>query len=163
MDIKYIVEDNFLDQIDFKNLKNLLLGETFPWYFKDYVAHTGKHEVHFYWSHMFYIESKAISPFVELLDPLFKKLEIKALIRARANLYSNQGKIIEHEKHTDFPFKHKGALFSLNTCDGFTVLEDGTKIQSVANQILLFDASQPHHSSTCTDAKIRCNININYF
>ena len=163
MDIKYIVEDNFLDQIDFENLKNLVLGEAFPWYFKDYVAHTGKHEVHFFWSHMFYIESKAISPFVKLLDPLFKKLETKALIRARANLYSNQGKIIEHEKHTDFPFKHKGALFSLNTCDGFTVLEDGTKIQSVANQILLFDASQPHHSSTCTDAKIRCNININYF
>ena len=163
MDIKYIVEDIFLDQIDFKNLKNLLLGETFPWYFKDYVAHTRKHEVHFYWSHMFYIESKAISPFVKLIDPLFKKLEIKALIRVRANLYSNQGKIIEHENHIDFSFKHKGALFSLNTCDGFTVLKDGTKIHSVANQILLFDASQPHHSSTCTNTKVRCNININYF
>ena len=163
MDIKYIVKDNFLDQIDFENLKNLVMGETFPWYFKDYVTYAKKHKAHFFLSHMFYIESKAISPFVKLLDPLFKKLETKALIRARANLYSNQGKIIEHEKHTDFPFKHKGALFSLNTCDGFTVLEDGTKIQSVANQILLFDASQPHHSSTCTDAKIRCNININYF
>ena len=163
MDIKYIVKDNFLNRIDFENLKNLVMGETFPWYFKDYVSYDGKQEAHFFWSHMFYIESKAISPFVKLLDPLFKKLEIKALIRARANLYSNQGKIIEHEKHTDFPFKHKGALFSLNTCDGFTVLEDGTKIQSVANRILLFDPSQPHHSSTCTDAKIRCNININYF
>ena len=81
----------------------------------------------------------------------------------RANLYSNQGKIIEHANHIDYSFKHKGALFSLNTCDGFTVLKDGTKIQSVANRILLFDPSQPHHSSTCTDAKIRCNININYF
>ena len=139
------------------------MGETFPWYFKDDVAYAGKHEVHFFWAHMFYIESKVISPYMELLDPLLKKLEIKALIRVRANLYSNQGKIIEHENHTDFPFKHKGALFSLNTCDGFTVLEDGTKIQSVANQILLFDASHPHHSSTCTNTKVRCNINVNYF
>ena len=163
MDLKYIVEDNFLDQIDFENIKNLVMGETFPWYFKDYVANPGKHEVHFCWSHMFDIKSKAVSSFVKLLDPLFKKLKIKALIRVKANLYANQGKIIEHEKHSDFLFKHKGALFSLNTCDGFTVLEDGTKIQSVANRILLFDTSQPHHSSTCTDAKIRCNININYF
>ena len=161
--MKYIIKDDFLNQADYENIKNIILGDEFPWYFKDYVAYNGKHEVHFCWTHMFYMESKAVSSFVKLLDPIFKKLKIKALIRVKANLYANQGKIIEHEDHPDFPFKHKGALFSLNTCDGFTVLEDGTKIQSVANRILLFDTSQPHHSSTCTDAKIRCNININYF
>ena len=163
MDIKYIVKDNFLDQIDFKNLKNMVMGETFPWYFKDYVSYDGKQEVHFFWSHMFLHHHFTISPHVKFLNPLLKKLKIKALIRVKANLYANQGKIIEHADHTDFSFKHEGAILSLNTCDGFTVLKDGTKIQSVANRILLFDPSQPHHSSTCTDAKIRCNININYF
>jgi hypothetical protein len=165
MDIKYIVKDNFLNQTDFENLKNTVMGETFPWYFQE----------HFFWCHMFFGERNIVherffhslssfnSPYAKLLDPLLKKLKIKALIRLKANLYPNQGKIIEHKNHTDFPFKHKGALFSLNTCDGFTVLRDGTKIQSVANRILLFDASQPHHSSTCTNTKVRCNINVNYF
>ena len=112
---------------------------------------------------MFFGQRNLVSPYAKLLDPLLKKLKIKALIRLKANLYPNQGKMIEHAEHTDFPFKHKGALFSLNTSDGFTVLKDGTKIHSVANQILLFDASQPHHSSTCTNTKVRCNINVNYF
>ena len=29
--------------------------------------------------------------------------------------------------------------------------------------ILLFDASRPHHSTTCTNATRRLNINFNYF
>ena len=163
MDIKYIVKDNFLNQTDFEYLKNMVMGETFPWYFQENVSHAGKHDVHFFWYHMFFGQRNLVSPYAKLLDPLLKKLKIKALIRVKANLYPNQGKIIEHANHTDFPFKHKGALFSLNTCDGFTVLKNGTKIKSVANQILLFDASQPHHSSTCTNTKVRCNINVNYF
>jgi len=163
MDIKYTVKENFLNPTDFENLKNLVMGETFPWYFQENVAHSGKHNTHFFWYHMFFGQRNLVSPYAKLLDPLLKKLKIKALIRLKANLYPNQGKMIEHAEHTDFPFKHKGALFSLNTCDGFTVLKDGTKIHSVANQILLFDASQPHHSSTCTNTKVRCNININYF
>tara|TARA_R100001530_G_C4310353_1_gene152845 strand:+ start:1176 stop:1523 length:348 start_codon:yes stop_codon:yes gene_type:complete len=103
------------------------------------------------------------SPFYSILDPLFKKLNIKALIRVKANLYSNQGQIIEHDNHVDFSFKHNGAIFSLNTCNGFTALKDNTKIKSLANRLLLFDPSVPHHSSTCTDTKVRCNISINYF
>ena len=163
MDIKYTVKENFLNPTDFENLKNLVMGETFPWYFQENVAHSGKHNTHFFWYHMLFGQRNLVSPYAKLLDPLLKKLKIKALIRLKANLYSNQGKMIEHAQHTDFPFKHKAALFSLNTCDGFTVLKDGTKIQSVANQVLLFDASQPHHSSTCTNTKVRCNINVNYF
>ena len=43
-----------------------------------------------------------------------------------------------------------------------TVLEDGTECESVANRLLLFDATKPHHSTTCTDQKRRVNINVNY-
>tara|TARA_R100000656_G_scaffold20893_1_gene18615 strand:+ start:306 stop:800 length:495 start_codon:yes stop_codon:yes gene_type:complete len=164
MNIKYAVKNNFLKKEDFENIKNMVMGENFPWYFGDNVAHAGKHESHFCWIHTFFRHGEGIiSSAYNLLDPLLKKLKVKALIRVRANLYSNQGKIIEHESHTDYPFKHKGALFSLNTCNGFTALKDNTKIKSVANRILLLDPSLSHHSSTSTDAKVRCNININYF
>ena len=59
--------------------------------------------------------------------------------------------------------KHNGAVFSLNTCDGFTSLDDGTKIESIENRLLLFDSNKPHASSTCTNAKARFNMNFNYF
>jgi hypothetical protein len=171
MNIKYTVKDNFLNQADFENIKNSMFGDKFPWYFQDGVSeYKSKAELKsqsvFYWTHMFfngYPNKGVASSFYPILDALIKKLKVKALIRVKANLYSNQGKIIEHEKHTDLPFKHEGAIFSLNTCNGFTILKDNTKIKSVANRLLLFDPSVPHHSSTCTDAKARWNININFF
>ena len=92
-----------------------------------------------------------------------KLLDIKALIRIKINMYPNTEILKEHGMHIDFPFSHKTALLSINTCDGYTKLEDGTKIDSVANRILLFDASTPHTSSTCTNQPVRVNININYF
>ena len=166
MDIKYTIKDNFLDQVDFENIKNSMLGDNFPWYFSEGVSssETEKHKDHFYWTHGFFMQDRGVlSPAYKILVPFLKKLSHKALIRIKANLYSNQGKIVEHENHSDYPFKHKGAIFSLNTCNGYTTLKDNTKIRSVANRLLMFDPSQPHHSSTCTDAQIRCNINVNYF
>ena len=64
--------------------------------------------------------------------------------------------------HRDYETKHKGVLYSLNTCDGYTIFEDGTKVKSVANRALLFDPSIPHCSTTCTNAWYRSNIILNY-
>ena len=156
--------DNFLNQADYEKLRNIMLGDDFPWYFQQEVLYFTKDKTQFFWSHVFFEHDKGItSSFYKILDPLLKKLKFKALIRVKANLYSRQDKIIEHDNHSDFSFPHKGALFSLNTCNGFTILKDNTKIPSVGNRVLLFDPSIPHRSSTCTDAKVRCNININYF
>jgi hypothetical protein len=165
MDIKYTIQDNYLNAADYKNLKKIIMGGKFPWYFKSgVVTLKEKDSSHCYWVHFFFSREDGISsPFFKILEPILKKLKVKALMRIKANLYSNQGEIKEHQKHVDFPFKHKGAIFYLNTCNGFTTLADGTKIESVGNRILLFNPSIPHHSSTCTDENTRVNININYF
>ena len=84
------------------------------------------------------------------------------LIRAKGNLYPNTKILHEHPMHGDLPFPHSAAILSLNTCDGYTKLKDGTKIDSVANRILLFDASNEHCSTTTTNVSARINININY-
>ena len=78
-------------------------------------------------------------------------------------MYPNTETLHEHGTHIDLPFSHKAGILSINTCDGYTKLEDGTKIDSVANRMLLFDASTLHCSSTTTDQPVRVNININYF
>ena len=84
-------------------------------------------------------------------------------MRAKANMYLKTNKVIKHGLHVDRPFKHKGCIFYINTHNGFTVLEDGTEIKSVANRALFFDSSKKHSSTSCTDQNIRVNININYF
>jgi hypothetical protein len=166
MDKKHTIKDNYLNEADYKNIKNVMLGGNFPWNFHDTIVtlNDKNNPNYFCWSHVFFMPDRGItSSYYNILMPILKKLEFKSLIRIKANLYSNQGKIVEHEKHTDYPYEHKGALFFLNKCNGFTTLEDNTKIMSVANRIVFFDPSIPHHSSTCTDEKVRININFNYF
>ena len=85
------------------------------------------------------------------------------MIRCKANLYTRTPEIIEHAMHTDFDYPHQAGLFSLNTCDGYTLLEDGTKVESIRNRMLFFDASKKHASTSTTNENVRMNINFNFF
>ena len=106
---------------------------------------------------------KPSSSIFEEFIPFFEQLEAIAMVRARALLYVNQGKQIVHEKHRDFDYSHKTAVFYVTTNNGYTEFEDGTKVESVENRIVFFDGSRLHNSSTCTDQKIRVVISVNYF
>ena len=95
--------------------------------------------------------------------PRFKQVaNFRNLIRIKINAYPYTNIVKEHKDQIDSDFKHTGAVFSLNTCDGFTKFSDGTKVESVANRIVFFDASKFHHSSTTSNAKLRYNINFNF-
>jgi len=91
------------------------------------------------------------------------KWGIRSLFRIRVNCFPNTSTLKEYRAHTDAPFPHTSALLALNTCDGYTKLADGTKIDSVANQIVLFDGSEEHSGTTTTNANARFHINVNYF
>lgn len=91
------------------------------------------------------------------------QLDCKSLIRIKANLYPSTENIEYHDKHIDYDFEHRGAIFYLKTNNGYTIVEDDIKVESIANRILLFDPSKPHNSTTCTDDKCRVNVNFNYF
>ena len=90
-------------------------------------------------------------------------LNVKSIIRARVLLYPNQGKFIEHDPHVDFEYSHNAALLYFNDNDGYTKMEDGTKIESVANRNVIFDGSTPHNSTNCTNEKARFVLAVNYF
>ena len=77
-------------------------------------------------------------------------------------MYPRTNEIEHHGKHTDYKFKHRGALFYINTNDGLTILDDGTEVESVENRLILFDSSKPHNSTTCTNTTCRITINFNY-
>ena len=155
--------DNFLDKDLFTQIQNLIVwNHTFPWYLAKNVAGTEEDEG-FYATHTVYLDSVRVSNHYNFLRQLLVKLpDLNALIRVKINFYPQSKVIYEHTKHIDYKIKHKGALFSLNTCDGFTRLDDGTKIESVENRLILFDPSIMHNSTTTTNAKGRFNININY-
>ena len=97
------------------------------------------------------------------VEPILNKIDHRVLIRCKANMYPSTPVITHHDPHVDLEYEHKGAIFYFNTINGVTVLEDGTEIESIENRLLLFDSSKKHNSTSCTDAKVRVNINFNYF
>jgi hypothetical protein len=111
---------------------------------------------------MIYNENVPMSPYYEKMIPILEKLDAKCLVRIKANLFPNTEILHEHPMHQDYEFSSTSAILSLNTCDGYTKLKDGTKIDSVANRILLFDSSEEHCSTSTTNVPARFNININY-
>ena len=165
MKVKHQVIDNFLPKENFIKIKELLLGKDFSWFYYSNISFNKKSEGPlFYMTHLFYEQNKPNSNFYDFLkDNLLNFMDIKSLIRVKANFYPNQSIKEINEMHVDYDFKHKGAIFSINTNNGGTLLKDGTKIDSVENRILFFDPSIEHDSENCTDQKVRVNININYF
>lgn len=156
------VIDNFLDKDVFDNIKQTIESNSFPWFFEKEVTYPGQISDEYYLIHVLF-SVYPNSDYFNCILPVLEKLKVKALMRAKVNLYPNIGKFVENDPHFDYEFEHQAAILYLNTNDGFTILNDGTKIESVENRVLLFDGSTLHQSTHCTNQKARLNINFNYF
>jgi hypothetical protein len=49
----------------------------------------------------------------------------------------------------------------LNSNNGYTLFDDGVKVLSVENRLVLFDCTRLHTGASCTDADDRLVLNIN--
>jgi hypothetical protein len=166
--------DNYIDQDQFKAITDVVMGPDFTWHYSYSVADGQVEEDEIYFCHLLYMglaempkdgsmpEPPKKSQFYDLFEPVFNRLpDFSLLLRAKVNLYGRTQEIVHHPDHVDMTQPHRGGVFSLNTCNGGTII-NGEKFDSVANRMLFFDPSKPHHSTTCTDSKRRVNININY-
>ena len=130
--------DNFLPEEEFKRIQAALLSNDFPYYFNGFVADDWDNK-NFYFNHNIYKDHRPRSEFFEALHNIYIKLDVRALFRVKVNCFPRTEKLIKYGEHKDTEFKHKGALFSINTCNGGTLI--GKKfIPSVANRMLLFDS-----------------------
>ena len=99
-----------------------------------------------------------------MLYPIVEHMRVNAWKRIKGNLNPRTSSIIKHGFHIDYDNKHmKASIFYLNTNDGYTEFEDGTKIESIANRLVTFPANLKHTGTTCTNIPFRAVINFNYF
>ena len=175
--------DNFLPKDEFDKLEKTVMGYRFPWYYQDEIAYgsgTKKSSEFYHYHlginqlyHMLYGDDVPTYPnSLELVWPAIKQLgmrkdkfQLRTLVRIKINCFPNQKEFIEHSWHEDYEpgtLPYKACLLSLNTCDGYTKLKTGEKIESVANRAILFDPCISHHSTNTTNQTRRVNININY-
>ena len=148
----------------FKTMTN----DTSTWNYNDHVVKKSefdteeKHQLQFV--HTFHEVSQILTTpeYWQMLFPIFEVLQPHTFIRVKANNIPSKEKIITHGMHTDtgIPLSYT-AIYYVNTNNGFTEFEDD-KIDSVANSMVVFPSYMKHTGSTCTDARSRINININF-
>ena len=164
----YEVIDNYFDDGYFSHLQHTIMkaGSPIRWEYVPAPSEGNENDLSCMFAYLVF-EHQQLSEMYEMLtsgpESLWDRFGIKSLIRIKLNLYPATQNLIGHASHQDYDFEHKGAIIYINDNDGYTKLEDGTCIESKANRVLFFDASTPHSSTNCTNAKARFNINVNYF
>jgi hypothetical protein len=175
--MEYQVIDNFLHPKNFEFLRDeIIFNQYFPFYISESVAlsktqpgydgNVENQNWNWFATHTVYDVIPTSDRFAKISDVFLTALGelemVKSLMRIKINFYPNTPSIKEHASHTDYGFSHKSAVYSLNTCDGFTRMPNGDKVNSVANRIVIFDGGELHNSSTVTNVKGRFNIVLNW-
>ncbi len=137
MEYKYKQIKNFLDQETFNKIKEIILSNTFPWFFNESQT-SGKNDS-FFMGHNFYHNHQKNSIYYDtIITPIIKKLKVNMINKKRANLL----------------FKNKN--------NGYTLLKDKNKITVEENKLLILDTKTYHAAVTATDTDRRIVINFNY-
>ena len=166
------IVDNFLNHEDWKNIHDHM---TSPWSFSWYYNKSSYPPNDTHWSysqltHLFYsgvvqidrhplisMENGLIQPILNLISPCI-------LIRAKANLTTPATSMDDPSKtfHTDTGVKDSiTAVYYVNDNDGKTIFKDGSKVDSVANRMLMFPSNLEHGVERSTKSD-RFVINFNY-
>jgi|TARA_R110000823_G_scaffold199783_4_gene330862 hypothetical protein len=174
MTTKYKIKDNFLLEKDFLKIEKTFTDSfnlsNFPWYFSLNVGNPNKDKdikkdvYHSYFIHSLYNNGITDSHHIKVLEPLFNKLKVKRLTRAKVNLFLPTSKLHYFDTHIDSTLPgNRAAILYINSCDGGTFMEEKTLIKSKRNRLLKFKSNIPHCSTSCTNSRYRMLININYY
>ena len=174
MSKKFKVLDNFLDQDSFLEVKKFITSPRCQWRFVDFIAHKDKrdNDKDGYFIHSFtdrhpetLEERFQVSPNFTILSKLMKRIKedisYKNVLRVRSSLYPRRHTQNPDPMHVDYTFPHTVCIFYVNTNNGYTMFDDGEKVSSLENRLLIFNGSEKHCSVVQTDTSGRFIININ--
>ena len=163
--------DDFLSDHEWQRVQKAMTSVTFPWNISD-IVYPDEMECdqldNLQFIHCFYDATGTMSNRGIQENPIPKfftsKIKPFSVMRIKANVHSRTHKIIEHGLHMDFQHPEmETAIYYVNTNNGYTKFEDGTKVDSVGNRMVLFPSMTMHGGTTSTDSRYRMVINFNWF
>jgi len=160
----HMIIDNFLNPDDFQDIQTIMLGEECPWYYMDNIDTLNDIDK-FQFTHNFYDQGLGGQQSEYNLNLICQKLEAKELYRINARLLTRTPQIVANTFHTDIQENsdpYTTSILYMNTNNGYTEFEDGTKVKSIQNRLLSFSSGTKHRGTSCTDKKVRVVINFNY-
>ena len=174
------ITDNFLLEEDHKRIEKVMRSRTFPWHHHIVPLDITNHpspiigmdkslSLQVFFTHSFLQEGGdhgyEWSNWGDIASLILLKLEAERVERVRGVISMKRA---EHEidgwhvDNEDLPGMRVG-IYYLDTCDGCTILEDGTVVESVANRMVTFPIEMLHTLISHTDIESRIVINFNYW
>ena len=170
------IQDDWLPWYNLHIFKEYVLNVDFPWYkcevvkeegiakspIEQHPKFTSRHQFVHAFLDDYGLDSSGGSKFIHEMGKL---LNAKKLYRCKLNYGMRTveptigGWHQDYIKTKEWP-NLKIALFYLNTNNGYTILEDGTKIESIENRLAIFDNTVIHTDCSQTDIQGRLVLNI---
>lgn len=156
------IKDDFLDKDHLQKIKDTILDLDFPWRIRQGTTPNKKDSYFTYCFYNYY--SPQSEHFNSLIIPILEKLNVKALIQARTNMFLSD-LFTKSGFHIDYPFKCKTSILYLNSCNGGTdfKIKGKTKFLEAKENRLVTFSDVEHRAVTSTDSSVRYIINLNYF
>jgi len=155
------VVDNFLPPEVFLQVHKWFTHECY-WFYNPYVNKEGDHPDDYQFQHVFLLPDRGVvTDCMFALQPFFDRIPASEWIRVKANLRPKCHEMRVGGFHIDYE-DCITSIFYFNDNDGQTTFESGGYVKSVANRLITFPSNLRHSGSTCTDAKARFVLNLNY-
>ena len=182
------LQDDYLTKVEFGQLREEVFFGGIPWYYNEEKVGGEDNFNNYQFTHVFYETNSDARLFTRsekfpLMLPILSRLSIIGIYRIKANLeplkvgldvwHGEEGTVSNVVSgvdryyspfHTDYECDNMTTgIFYMNTCDGYTEFEDGSKVECRANRFITFPSSLKHRGVSQLDARFKCVINFNYF
>lgn len=161
--------DNFLPRDVFQEIQTFLMEGDMMWSYRNALTDVDDTCGFHFSGDVFHAHREQCDiPLLERIGvPIITRLPMSKLIRIKINNYPRQVRVGEDNfpkssYHVDLSYPHHTAILGINTNNGYTEFDDGTKLESKENSLIIFDGTIRHRAVGCTDENIRVNININW-
>ena len=159
---KHTLINNYIDPVLFSSIRDTLTGNTFFWFYNDFVNYRPCEGSKF--TNEIIKDSNLVSRlyinYLSMVKPVLKKIPNKKLHSVRFNLFTKtpepQKYLINHHKENS----KVAILFANNTNGGIEI--DNAFIKSTENQLVSFDSNTEYKIVTSTTNKIFTYTVINY-
>ena len=173
------VIDNFLDSYELSRILDEVgcdLRSNYTNFNLFWSPHVSEENDNFYlngyFEHNFFKGGKTLSDYSWISDIIIDRYlkldkaiinECTSLHHAKFNLFTGTEKRQTYGLHQDLVhgYKHNSLIYYLDDSDGYTVLEDSSRIRSKTNRACIITGGHNYkHASTNSTQGIRRNINI---
>jgi hypothetical protein len=167
--MSFKIIDNYLPTHEFKEIQNIFFNsQDIPWYFHNYTSDESEiNLINYQFVHMLvkygepiHSGHRYILPILRMLNPIIiDRIKINLIPITESNIES--GFHLDNAQYVENDIKYTVGIFYLNTNNGSTELEDGTKIQSMENRMVFMSGDIKHRGITATDSR-RSVINFSF-